>query len=340
MKLKTKVRLVCPALLALAGASWCDTVVISSDMGAAAAANFSTTQTLDTTVQFGFDWSSYTPPAATGYSTMPASPNGDTIGLKITCNNTADPTNYQEGVTVWCTTEPQTQNYDVEVDALIAYPPGGSGTTEHIGIVIQGSGDGIRGLRNNALSGCNPAFGTWGTNPAYADLSTTASTYPQDGIAFGYDGENGESNVSSTDIFLYDPAARPGVGGIVTTQKNGQVGTWLAGDPSPYTNHDFSTYQFALPTPPPGRTEPASFAGWFWNHIKVAVRGTNITWYINGNPIVTYTSTKTAKRVGLIATDPFSSVSTPATESFMLFDNFKITDVIPSTAAHDWQLYE
>ncbi len=311
----------------------CDTIVISSGM-ATAGSDFVTTQTQDNSVQFGFDWGSVTAPSGTGYTTIPPSPGGDTIGLKIECNNTNDTPNYQEGVTVWCTTEPQTQYYDVEVDLFIAYPISspGSGTTEHAGIVIQSSGNGIRCLRNNALSACNPAFGTWGANPSYADLSTTASAYPQDGLAFGYNGENGEA---STDIFCYDPDARTGGPTVVL---NGQVGAFQAGDSLPTAAHDFNTFSYVL-APPSGRTL-TNVAGWLWNHIKASVRGPIVTFYVNGYPIVVVNSTKTAKRVGLIAGDPFSSFSDPASESFFLFDNFKITDVVPSTAANDWQLFE
>jgi hypothetical protein len=313
---------------------WSDTVVISSGMNSAGS-DFVTTQTPDNTVTFGYNWGTDTAPAGTGYTTIPASPHGDTIGLKIESNNTNDTPNYQEGVTVWCTAVPLTSNYDVEVDAFIAYPissPAG-GTTEHIGIVIQSNGNGIRGLRNNALSGCNPAFGVWGTNPAYADLSTTASSYPQDGLAFGFNSENGES---ATDIFCYDPAARTGG---PTATLNGQTGTFQAGDPSPFVSHDFNTqFSFVL-APPAGRTL-GNVAGWLWNTIRASVRGSNVTFYINGYPIVTVSSSKTEKKVGLIAGDPFSSWSNPPGESFMLFDNFKITDVVPSTAASDWQLFQ
>ncbi|MCX7626101.1 MAG: hypothetical protein N2Z21_07815 [Candidatus Sumerlaeaceae bacterium] len=321
-------------LAALPVVSLADTVVINSGMGATASSDFTTTQTPDNTVQFGYNWATDATPSQTGYSTIPPSPNGDTVGLKIESNNTNDATNYQEGVTVWCNLQPQTSNYDVEVDAFMAYPLTGTpaGTTEHIGIVIQSNGNGIRGLRNNALNQCNPAFGVWGTNSSYADLSTTASAYPQDGLAFGYNGENGES---ATDIFCYDPAARTG---SPSATLNGQVGTWLAGDPSPYVAHDFNTYSFVL-SPPSGRTL-GNVSGWLWNTIKAAVRGNTVTFYINGNPIVTYTSTKTAKKVGLIAGDPFASWSSPPSESFFLFDNFKITDVVPSTAAQDWQLFQ
>ncbi|GIX44447.1 MAG: hypothetical protein D6691_01815 [Candidatus Hydrogenedentota bacterium] len=320
-------------ILAAASVGSADTVVISSGLNTAGS-DFVTTQTPDNVVTFGYNWGSDPTPAGTGYTTVPASPGGDTVGLKIESNNTDDPTDYQEGVTVWCTTEPATNNYDVSVDAFIAYPitAPASGTTEHIGIVIQGSGTGLRGLRNNALSAINPAFG-------WSDVSTTASTYPyQDGIAFGFNGENGEA---ATDIFCYDPAARTG-GPTITL--NGQTGTFLGGDPSPTVAHDFNTFSYVL-SQPSGRTL-GNVAGWLWNTIKASVRETAtpgqllVTFYINGNPIVQLTSTKTTKKVGLIAGDPFASFSTPANESYMLFDNFRIIDVVPSTAAHDWQLFQ
>jgi hypothetical protein len=332
MKLRQTLSLILAAMPLLA---WSDTVVINSDMGATAASDFTTTKTPDNAVTFGYNWGSDAAPAGTGYSTIPASPHGDTVGLKIESNNTNDATNYQEGVTVWCNSQPATSNYDVEVDAFIAYPISApaAGTTEHIGIVIQSNGNGIRGLRNNALSGCNPAFGTWGTNPSFADLSTTASAYPQDGLAFGYNGENGEA---ATDIFCYDPAARTG---SPSATLNGQVGTWFAGDQTPFVSHDFNTQYAYVLSPPAGRTI-GNVAGWLWHTIKASVRGNNVTFYINGYPIVSYTSSKTDKKVGLIAGDPFSSWSNPPGESFMLFDNFKITDVVPSTAASDWQLFE
>jgi hypothetical protein len=315
--------------------AWSDTVVISSNMSAAGS-DFVTTQTPDNAATWGYNWNGVAEPAGTGVSTVPASPNGDTVGLKLESNNTDDATDYQEGITVWCTTEPQTQNYDVEVDIFPAFPvtAPAAGTTELVGIVIQSNGVGVRGLRNNALSGCNPAFGQWGgTTPlTTCDLSTTASFYPQDGLAFGFDGDNGEA---PTDIFCYDPASRTG---SPSTALNGQTGVFQAGDPSPFVSHDFTNQFSYVITQPPGRTLGAC-TGWLWNHVKASVRGSIVTFYVNNYPIVQASSSKTAKRIGLLAGDPYASVSLPANESYYLFDNFKITDVTPSAAASDWQLF-
>jgi hypothetical protein len=320
--------IVAAGVLALALAARADTVVISSGL-TTQGSDFVTSQTPDNTIQFGYNWVSDALNSLTGYSTVPASPGGDAVGLKITSNNTDDPTDYQEGVTVFCTTEPQTTNYDVEVDTFIAWPITGSGTTEHIGIVIQSSGNGIRCLRNDALAAVNPAFG-------YSDISTTAGTYLTDGLAFGY---NSDSDEIATEIFCYDPAQRTGQ---PSTIYNGQVGSYVLGDPSPFTNHNFGPTQYeSYLSPPVGRDASlADTAGHLWNRLKASVRGDMVSFYMNGKLVLFLNSANTAKRVGLIAGDPFSGPSTPAADSYMLFDNFKITDVTPSAGARDWQLFE
>ncbi len=335
----------CFALALVAGGAYADTVVFQSNMGTAT--GFTTTQTLDNTVVFGSNWAAEALDPTTGYTFVPASPGGDTTGLRIETNNTNDATNYQEGVTVYATAQPATSNYDVEVDAFGAFTlpllGGGTGSTEHYGIVIQASGTRIATLKNTGLNGVNPAFGI--TNYSGGD-----STFGQaaDGLSFGTTADHGEG---ATNIFCYNPATRPA---NATATLDGQVGSFVFGDPSPATYHGFNTTAIpggggagqagynAYLTFPAGRAAADQVVpGYIWIKFKAQVRNGVVTFSVNNQPVVTAPVASTGnKKVGIVVGDPFTSFSNPANQSYFLFDNFKITDVDIPAAASDWQMYQ
>jgi hypothetical protein len=299
-------------------------------------------QTPDTSFQFGYNWGSDALDPTTGYATVPASPHGDTTGLRLEVNNTNDATNYKEGLTIFANTLcPSTGYYDVEFDCFIAYTlpliGGGSGSTEHVGMVVQASGTKICTIRDQALDAVNPA-----TPGAVGGVYSA-----QDGLAFGYDGDTGELG---SDIFCFMPSARTGAPNA--NRWDPQVGTWFGANSLPWdgTNYpkefnpdaeDGPYYYAALSFPAVRVTDGSDYTpGYLWNTVKAEVRGPKVTFYVNDVPCVQIMSTLTDLAAGIIATDPFSSFSDPISESYMLIDNFKITEYAVPLGAEHWSLYQ
>jgi|GEM_PF-2917600 len=324
------------------------TVIFSSGMGSSASTDFNAFKTPDSTIEWGYNWSAEAIDSTTGYTTVPASPGGDTIGLKVTVNNTDDPTDYQEGVTIYAKTAPTNNYYDVECDFFGAYTVplagGGSGSTEHCGIVVQSAGTKLCTIRDSDLSTVDPATVGY-PGGAVAD---------QDGLAFGFVPDAGDA---LSDFYCFMPSQR-GSYSPNTNVSAGQVGTWMDSDPLPpaydgatNTHQKYFTtapYSTAL-TYPVGRASGDYSPGYIWNHIKMEVRNDTVTCYINGVKFVEATSTLTDKNTGIIVTDPYVSVSLPPEQSFFMIDNFKITQQptptptptpIPVLNARNWEMFQ
>jgi hypothetical protein len=342
-------------LCALATAATAQTVIFSSDMSLAEAANFTVVGSPDTSAVFGYDWTAVPGAAGTGHVTIPASPNGDTIGLKLEANGTDDPTqDFEEALTVYCNTlSPLTGRYDVECDVFIAYPVplqgGGTGSTQSTGMTIQASGTKINVVRNDALDFVDPA--TAGAVELDGSTLPGIDYVDSDGLVFGYTGDSGESTVTSSDFYLLDKDARTLQNGASTlaTNLDGQVGTWTFGASALPSIGRFQCETNTTFSYPVGRTtaitdcvgaEPAT-AGWIWNTIKAEVRDSTVKFYVNDVLMVTTTSSKADRSVGVLLGDYFLSVASPLAESFTLFDNFTITEFpLPSAAEAGWHLYE
>ena len=330
-------------IFSLVLSTWAQTVIFQSDMGSGEISNFTAVQSPDTSIQFGYNWGSDALDASTGYSTVPASPNGDTTGLRIEVNNTDDATDYEEAVTVFANTLcPSDGYYDVEFDCFIAYTLplilGGTGGTEHVGLVVQASGTKICTIRDNALDNVDP--GTPG--------AVGGEYIAQDGLAFGYSGDTGEAG---SDIYCFMPSARTGGGNA--NRWDGQVGSWSGTNSLPWDGTDYAKefdtvdegddgpYYHAALSFPAQRTTDASdrYPGYLWNTVKAEVRVDRVTFYVNDVTFVTVTSSLTDLAAGIIATDPYSSFSNPISESYMLIDNFKITDHPMPLGAEHWSIY-
>ena len=333
------------AILSLPFCAGAQTIIFSSGMGSSASADFNVVKTPDSTAEWGYNWSAEAVDATTGYTTVPASPGGDTTGLKVTVNNIDDPTiDYKEGVTIYAKTAPSTNYYDVECDFFGAYTiplsTGGTGSTEHCGIVIQSAGTKLCTIRDVDLSTVDPTT-TGYPGGAVAD---------QDGLAFGFVPDAGDA---LSDFYCFMPSTRTGTPNTDTSMA--QVGTWTDSDPLPPAAGNlhqklFTTAPYSTAfTWPAGRLAADQTPGYIWNHIKMEVRNDKVSCYINGVKFVEATSTLTDKKIGIIVTDPYISVSTPPEQSFFMIDNFKITQQsaptptptpIPVLNARNWELFQ
>lgn len=335
-------------------------VIFQSDMGASAASDFSVVQTPDATAEFGVDVSAIpvapnytgggTSLASIGFTTIPDAPNGDNIALRLEVNNTDDATDYEEGLCVYADISPATENYDIEFDFFMAFTlplvGGGAGSTEHFGMSVLSSGTKLNCIRDWCFDNANPAN----------TISGSAAITDFDGLNFGGTGDTGEL---FSDLFCLDPFARIGVN---SSSANGQVGVWQAAedairpatlgdrevtniDDANYTNYYYDAMVFNA-TRVANNDDYAP--GWQWNTMTAEVRGQTVNFKINGVSFVIADSTSTLDKIGIICTDPFSSVSNdnasdPRAESFMLIDNFTIYSVklplITGLEQKEWSEY-
>lgn len=281
--------------LLLVPAVFGQTVLYTDEFGAGSASNYTiTTTAADTSSQFGFDASSIG---------IANAPNGDNIVLRTAANIVSPEA--QEAINAYLSFSPLPAEYTVQVDVYLGYPYGGSGTTEHAGIGLLGSGTKVNSLR------------------AYSGLPTDT-----DGLAFGY---NSDADELFSDFFLTE--------GSATGQTD--VGTWAGADPTP-AGQFYSEYAtlFSIPTNADGN----QLFGNQWATIAVSYIGGIVTCKVNGDTYVTYTpSGSPSGSVFLLHTDPFASVASDANASFCLFDHLVITapEVGPTPqAAKDWQVYQ
>jgi len=144
------------------------------------------------------------------------------------------------------------------------------------------------------------------------------------------------------------PSARTGGGNA--NRWDGQVGTWSGTESLPWddTNYpkefhpdrDGPYYHAALSFPALRLTDSDISPGYLWNTVKATVRVDRVRFYVNDVTFVTVTSSLTDLAVGIIATDPYDSFSDPISESYMLIDNFKITDQPTPLGAEHWSIYK
>lgn len=334
-----------------AGSAASAQVVYSSGLGAGASADFTIVSTADTLVTFGSDWSARAIDATAGQpgNVVPASPGGDSVGLAIEVNNTDDATDYEEAVAIYYTAPVAAANFDVEFDAFIAYTVpivgGGSGSTEELGITVKASGSKINTIHDDALDNVNPAL-----PGSVADLDANAGQdyVDIDGLNFGYTGDDGYA-AASANIYCFDPLTRVSANGSAANEVlDGQVVTGWTG-PVPNTTDGLDGFNsspyFESLTFPAGRTVGITGGGalgnatpgYVWNKIKAAVRGSSVTFSVNGVDFVTTTTAAAGNKVGIVAGDYFNSVSLPVAESFVLVDNFKITAI---SSSDNWNTYE
>ena len=281
--------------LLLVPAVFGQTVVYTDEFGAGSASNYTITKTSDdTSIQFGYDTSSISP-------AVPNAPNGDNIVVRTDVNIVAP--NGVEAINAYLNGVTLPTNYTVEVDVYIRCPlVGGSGTTEHCGMGLFGSGTKVNSLHT------------------YDALPNDT-----DGLAFGY---NTDGDELYSDFFLSEGSAT----GIT------DVGVWTGPDPTP-TGQFYEDYDalYDIPTNP----DAYELFFNQWATVSLSYINGIVTCKINGDTYVTYTPTGTPSgKVFLLHTDPFSTPANPATASFCLFDHLVITEPPIALGAKDWEVYQ
>jgi hypothetical protein len=340
--------------------------VVLDDNMATTGTNWVVRRTRDTGATFGYNWAADPITTQSGFAVVPASPTSTTVGLRLEANNNnfdGDTSANQSGVTVWATTVPATNNYDIEVDAFHLYsaPPinlGGTGSTEEFGIVFQNDNvTSIVGTRSTALQSARVTTDSVTVTDFTSTLSATGLL--NNGLVFGYAPDMGNgvgtvpTNVNSN-IYIYDRAASqfeaPG-----RTNSRGFVGFWSGAK----VTTGFNIWEAADRLTSRGLTAPAlaevnnmwqdiypaqrdaghkTGLGYLWIKPNIQVRGNAITIRINNITVAQYTSTRTGKNFGLSYNDTFSGVA--AGPAYTLISRVRVEDVVVAANAADWALYE
>jgi hypothetical protein len=156
-------------------------------------------------------------------------------------------------------------------------------------------------------------FANFGLNHA-GDRVCWADNVSSDGLWFGVTGEGGDAS----DYRAYR-------GGTLLTAGTG-------GFPAGSLNHTAAAYQAMFPAPP---YETAGAPGKRWVEVEVAQENGTVSWRINGTIIASRTDTTyTTGGVMLGLMDTFTSIATPATDTFALFDNV-VVEAIPGPDCND-----
>ncbi|MDB6023951.1 MAG: Immunoglobulin I-set domain protein [Verrucomicrobiales bacterium] len=249
----------------------------------------------DYTVDWAFDYShEATTFNGAGYF-IPSAPNSTgtaTRGVRLTVNNN-DATGVIAGVNLYPKNKIFSNDYALKFDMWINYPGGVSGA-------------GGSGSTEYALCGLNHL----GTQANWAATSSSST----DGLWFAVDGEGGGS-----------PDYRAFVGNIAGTQSE------LTGTPSGLSQSDSTAafYQTVFPT---SRHETSGAPGKNW--VEVELRQTNgvVIWLMNGTVVAqrTNSSSFTSGTAMIGFMDTFTSIASPASQAFILFDNVRVEDLVQS----------
>ncbi|WP_432797710.1 PEP-CTERM sorting domain-containing protein [Poriferisphaera sp. WC338] len=287
--------------LAFAGSTQA-AVLFSSDLSTSA--GFTDVSEADTSVTFGFD-----------YSTMgiAAAPNGgDTLGLRMGANLA----NGAAASAAVVTTASFTGAYKVSFDAWAnvngPFPGGGGGSTEFIGGTV--GHDGTTTGRNGA------ALLLTGDGGSSRDIRGYKNTSEQF-LASGQYAVTSQNQDALVPIFSHG-AIGDEAPALQQTNYSQQAGSEILDE------FDNPTGTF---NPPNLRAGAAGFAWHTFVGIVDGVAGT-VTWSIDGVDIVTLDSNigsavAVEGQAGLVYADLFSSVSDNADLSFGVFDNFVVEDV-------------
>lgn len=288
----------------IASGIWAQTLIFSDNFSTADLSNYIITKTSDdTSYQSGFDVSTVG---------IPNSPNGDNLALRTACNIVA-PTG-EEAINLYYNNPINLDRFLVEVDIYLRWPVGGSGTTEHAGVGIFGSGTKVN------------------TPRARGALPTDT-----DGLTFGY---NSDGDEALSDLYLNE--------GSPSGQT--QVGTWANPNrPDPtgqfYTDQPYAS--IASPLAAFGNQWKNVKINYEEGLVIVKVDNVEVVRYN------TTLGSGVNKLVYLVHSDLFASVATPSEQSFCLFDNLKIYELptptpvptpvptpTPLAANTHWSLYK
>jgi len=227
---------------------------------------------------------------------IPPAPNSldeSTHGVRLAVNQ--DATGATAAVNLYPGDFSVSGNFALKFDMWVNYPGNALGV-----------GTGVTGSTQHGIFGINHL----GTNVNWAAPSAGSS----DGLWFGVSGEGGDSrdyrayqgNPAGTQIELLTP----GTSGLIGTNQTQAV------------------FQSIFP---PTRFETAGAPGKNW--VQVELRQTNnlVLWFMEGNLIAQRTndSSFTSGKVMLGLMDVFSSIASPARDSFVLFDNVRVENLAP-----------
>lgn len=362
------------AVLVLPAIAPADTVVLDDDM--TDPSRWVVRRTHDAGATFGYNFSAIavtTAAAWPGNVIPPAPVTSSTVGLRLEANNNNFDIALLEArnanVTVWSTTEPATNNYDIEYTVYNAIQPNTTGSlwipggqsTELFGIAFQNDNvTSIAPSRVNIFNASNLVRDPV-SNALYAASVWDSDTQAlNNGFVFSYSpglgiGSNTVAN-NNSNIILFNREATDGT----KTIGDGFVGFYYAqGNSSPqgtyYFDHpDRLRIRNLGPTNPiPGNFwNPAVYPAGripnfentnlshIWNTIKVEVRGALVSIRVNGDLWVQVTSNKPGRRFGITTEDPFPSVVPNPDQQFNLVSRVKVTDVALVASASDWALFE
>jgi hypothetical protein len=247
----------------------------------------------DYTVDWSFDYSSYF--SAFNGTTIPPAPNSTnatTRGLRLTVNNN-DALAATAGVSLYPKNQTFSGAYRLKFDLWINYPggPGGSGSS---------------GSTEHFTCGLNHA----GTRVNWA----SASANPSDGLWFALDGEGGTSD----DYRAYVGNST----GSPTLLSFANSGFTASGASGP--NNSDPVWQNLFPAP---TYESRGAPGKRWVEVELRQDSNNVvTWRINGQLVAQRVNSSpfTNGNVMIGYMDLFTSIASPAADSFVLFDNVRV----------------
>jgi hypothetical protein len=263
------------------------------DFNTNTAANYVVNQNADTTVQFAYDYS------ADGIPPAPGS-GATTSGVKFTTNG-GDQTAAAAAVNI----SPVGGSFTGDVKLRFwswlnvngPFPAGGAGSTQ---FVTAGVGNGGTTVQSSA-TGTGPWFGGSNEGGATGDYRAYLATALQaDGSAvYAATGAAGTRRESSN---TYYHTAIPGVQMAPASQQSAhaqQTGSTAAGS-----------------------------LGFAWHLHEVTKVGNDVSWFINGLRIATFTNpTLSGDNVFVGHWDPFASVTDNPALSFGIIDNVVVTQI-------------
>ncbi len=246
-------------------------------------------------------------------SPIPPAPHSDgtTKGLRISVNK-KDSEAARFAVNLFPKNQNFSGNFVLKFDMFLAhsaYTDAGVGTTEYGLFGINHSGNHVNWFALN------------GTAQRADFLSSAVGRDNSDGLFFALTGDGGAAR---------DAVSLQGVAGGAPLPKMADSSGGLTdrnSDGAIDSNTDVDTY-FANVFPA-GKFEEVGFAGKRWLAVEISQVGDLVTWKIDGHVIAQRTNDTTFKSgtIMLGCSDPFTSISDPLEETFVLFDNVRVEPV-------------
>lgn len=273
--------------------------------GGTSATNWNTyLSAADGQFNFAYDYSTYAGTAGVNTIPIPSAPRstgGSTIGLRMAINDTAAA---RQSMSAFPKLQTFSGNYRLRFDMWVNYPGSAGGT-----------GVGVAGSTETAAFGINLP-----SEQAIGASGASGHAAPANSVWFSVNGEGGASATSSTlrdyNSFLGGALQFGDSGGFAAT------GTSREDQSNTY-------YQTLFPANLSYQT--AGAPGKQWVTVDLEQVGSTTTWSMNGTLIATRTATpNTSGNLFLGYYDHFNGASTPAVDSFVIYDNI---EVVPEPAS-------